>query len=68
MKETFQGEEIFLNKKKLVLIGNRMAGVRAVEEILKISKDAFDITVFGTEPHPNYNRILLSKQVSSTAI
>ncbi len=61
MKETFQGEEIFLNKKKLVLIGNGMAGVRAVEEILKISKDAFDITIFGTEPHPNYNRILLSK-------
>ncbi|WP_312609320.1 FAD-dependent oxidoreductase, partial [Mammaliicoccus sciuri] len=21
----------------------------------------FDMTVFGTEPHPNYNRILLSK-------
>ncbi|MDQ0226653.1 nitrite reductase large subunit NirB [Metabacillus niabensis] len=50
-----------MEKKKLVLIGNGMAGVRAIEEILKISKDIFDITIFGSEPHPNYNRILLSK-------
>jgi nitrite reductase (NADH) large subunit len=50
-----------LEKKKLVLVGNGMAGVRAVEEILNISKDAFEITIFGAEPHPNYNRILLSK-------
>ncbi len=38
-----------------------MAGVRAIEEILKISNDLFEITIFGSEPHPNYNRILLSK-------
>ncbi|MCQ6282592.1 nitrite reductase large subunit NirB [Bacillus sp. EB600] len=50
-----------MEKKKLVLVGNGMAGVRAVEEILNISKDAFEITIFGAEPHPNYNRILLSK-------
>jgi nitrite reductase (NADH) large subunit len=50
-----------VEKKKLVLIGNGMAGVRAIEEILKVSKDLFDITIFGSEPHPNYNRILLSK-------
>ncbi|WP_338787968.1 nitrite reductase large subunit NirB [Metabacillus sp. FJAT-53654] len=50
-----------MEKKKLVLIGNGMAGVRAIEEILKVSKDLFDITIFGSEPHPNYNRILLSK-------
>ncbi len=50
-----------MDKKKLVLVGNGMAGVRAVEEILNISKDAFEITIFGAEPHPNYNRILLSK-------
>ncbi|MGP7819135.1 nitrite reductase large subunit NirB [Niallia sp. 01092] len=50
-----------MNKKKLVLVGNGMAGVRAVEEILKLSKDQFEITIFGSEPHPNYNRILLSK-------
>ena len=50
-----------MSKSKLVLIGNGMAGVRTIEEILKISNDSFDITIFGTEPHPNYNRILLSK-------
>jgi nitrite reductase (NADH) large subunit len=50
-----------LDKKKLVLVGNGMAGVRAIEEVLKISEDLFDITIFGSEPHPNYNRILLSK-------
>ncbi len=50
-----------MKKRKLVVIGNGMAGVRCVEEILKINKDAFEITIFGKEPHPNYNRILLSK-------
>ncbi|WP_066056463.1 nitrite reductase large subunit NirB [Robertmurraya korlensis] len=48
-------------KKKLVLVGNGMAGVRTIEEILKLTKDQFEITIFGSEPHPNYNRILLSK-------
>ena len=47
-------------KMKLVLIGNGMAGVRTLEELLKIAPELYDITVFGTEPHPNYNRILLS--------
>ncbi len=47
-------------KMKLVLIGNGMAGVRTLEELLKIAPDLYDITVFGAEPHPNYNRILLS--------
>jgi nitrite reductase (NADH) large subunit len=47
-------------KQKLVVIGNGMAGIRAVEELLKIAPDLYDITVFGAEPHPNYNRILLS--------
>lgn len=50
-----------MEKKQLVLIGNGMAGVRAIEEILKVSTDLFEITIFGSEPHPNYNRILLSK-------
>ena len=47
-------------KPQLVLIGNGMAGVRTLEELLKIAPDLYDITVFGAEPHPNYNRILLS--------
>ncbi|WP_461610261.1 nitrite reductase large subunit NirB [Cytobacillus kochii] len=50
-----------MNKKKLVLVGNGMAGVRAIEEILNIAPEMFEITIFGSEPHPNYNRILLSK-------
>ena len=47
-------------KEKLILIGNGMAGVRTLEELLKIAPDHYDITVFGAEPHANYNRILLS--------
>jgi nitrite reductase (NADH) large subunit len=46
--------------KKLVLIGNGMAGVRAIEHLLKLAPDAYEITIFGAEPHPNYNRIMLS--------
>jgi nitrite reductase (NADH) large subunit len=49
-----------MRKMKLVVVGNGMAGIRAVEELLKIAPELYDITVFGAEPHPNYNRILLS--------
>ncbi len=49
-----------LKRQKLVMVGNGMAGVRTLEELLKIAPDLYDITVFGAEPHPNYNRILLS--------
>ena len=45
---------------KLVCVGNGMAGIRTLEELLKVAPDLYDITVFGSEPHPNYNRILLS--------
>ena len=47
-------------KEKLVLIGNGMAGVRTLEELLKIAPEMYDITVFGAEPYGNYNRIMLS--------
>lgn len=47
-------------RKKLVVIGNGMAGIRTIEELLKLAPDLYDITVFGAEPHPNYNRIMLS--------
>ena len=47
-------------KMKLVMVGNGMAGVRTIEELLKLAPDLYEITVFGAEPHPNYNRILLS--------
>src|SRR5690606_30139289 len=49
-----------MKKLKLVMIGNGMAGVRTLEELLKLTHELYDITVFGAEPHPNYNRILLS--------
>ena len=47
-------------KEKLVLVGNGMAGVRTLEELLNIAPDKYDITVFGAEPYGNYNRIMLS--------
>jgi nitrite reductase (NADH) large subunit len=46
--------------RKLVVIGNGMAGMKAVEELISAAPDAFEITVFGAEPYGNYNRILLS--------
>jgi nitrite reductase (NADH) large subunit len=49
-----------ISKQKLVVVGNGMAGIRAVEELLKLAPELYEITVFGAEPHPNYNRILLS--------
>jgi nitrite reductase (NADH) large subunit len=49
-----------MKKMQLVCVGNGMAGVRTIEELRKIAPDLYDITVFGAEPHPNYNRILLS--------
>lgn len=50
-------------KQKLVVIGNGMAGIAVVENILALKGD-FDITVFGAEPYVNYNRILLSDILS----
>jgi nitrite reductase (NADH) large subunit len=44
---------------KLIVIGNGMAGVACVEQILR-HEPQFDITIFGDETHVNYNRILLS--------
>src|SRR4029079_13149712 len=49
-----------MKRSKLVMVCNGMAGGRTIEELLKVAPDLYDITVFGAEPHPNYNRILLS--------
>ncbi len=38
-------------KEKLVVVGNGMAGMRTVEELLKLAPENYDITVFGAEPH-----------------
>ena len=43
----------------LIFAGNGMSGVACVEELLK-SGQVFDITIFGDEPHANYDRTLLS--------
>lgn len=51
-------------KQKLVLIGNGMAGMKVIEELLSKAPDLYDICVFGAEPHGNYNRILLSPVLS----
>jgi len=45
---------------KLVVIGNGMAGCRAVEELLARDPGRYAITIFGAEPRVNYNRIMLS--------
>ncbi|HJV44243.1 MAG TPA: nitrite reductase large subunit NirB [Bacillota bacterium] len=54
-------------KKKLVLVGNGMAGVRCIEDILKLAPDKYEITIFGSELHPNYNRISLSSVLAGDA-
>ena len=56
-----------MNKKKLVVIGNGMAGARAVEEVLaRGGGEMFDIVMFGGEPYGNYNRILLSNVLNGS--
>jgi nitrite reductase (NADH) large subunit len=52
--------DITSRNSRLVVIGNGMAAMRTVEELLKLAPELYEITVFGAEPHPNYNRILLS--------
>src|SRR3982751_1122713 len=47
-------------RQKLVVIGNGMAGGRVLEGLLERGADRYDVTVFGAEPHPTYNRIMLS--------
>ena len=52
-------------KQRLVVVGNGMAGARAVEEILERGgRDQYSITMFGEEPYGNYNRIMLSNVLS----
>src|SRR5882724_6913201 len=47
-------------RERLVVIGNGMAGMHTIEELLARAPDRYEITVIGAEPHPNYNRIMLS--------
>lgn len=47
-------------REKLVVVGNGMASLRVLDELLARTPSRYEITVFGAEPHPGYNRILLS--------
>lgn len=47
-------------RERLVLIGNGMAGVATLEQIIKLGGN-YEITVIGSEPHPNYNRIKIGR-------
>lgn len=49
-----------LEQERLVVIGNGMAGCRAVEELLARDPTRYAVTIFGAEPRVNYNRIMLS--------
>jgi nitrite reductase (NADH) large subunit len=54
-------------KRKLVIIGNGMAGARLAEDVLaRGGRELFDIVMFGDEPYGNYNRILLSGVLSGS--
>ena len=48
------------HRKRLLVVGNGMAGLRLLEEVLALAPGRFDITVIGAEPEPAYNRVLLS--------
>ncbi|MFI8772462.1 nitrite reductase large subunit NirB [Gordonia sp. NPDC062954] len=55
-------------KRKLVVVGNGMAGARTVEEILsRGGSELFDVTMIGDEPYGNYNRIMLSHVLAGEA-
>ena len=49
------------DKLRLVLIGNGLAGMRCLEDLLDMAPDRYEVTVIGEEPWGNYNRIMLSR-------
>lgn len=49
-----------IQRPHLVVVGNGMAGCRAVEELIARDPGRYRVTIFGAEPHVNYNRIMLS--------
>ena len=51
-------------KEKLVVIGNGMSALRTIEEVIAHNPEKYDITIYGEEPHVNYNRIMLSYLLS----
>lgn len=53
-----------MRAKRLVLVGNGMAGMRTIEEIIARAPDLYAVTIFGAEPHGNYDRIQLSPMLA----
>ena len=51
-------------KMKLVLVGNGLAGMRCLEDLLDMAPERYEVTVIGEEPWGNYNRIMLSPVLS----
>jgi nitrite reductase (NADH) large subunit len=55
-------------KKRLAIIGNGMATGRLLDELARRNGlSAFDISVFGEEPHGCYNRILLGRVLNGSS-
>lgn len=51
-----------MNPHRVIVVGHGMAGARVVEEICaRPGRRGLAVTVLGAEPHPAYNRILLSE-------
>jgi nitrite reductase (NADH) large subunit len=49
-----------MTRTKLLVIGNGMASLRFLEDVVALTPGRFAITVAGDEPEPAYNRVLLS--------
>lgn len=45
---------------RIVVVGGGMAAAALIEELCALAPQRYAITVFGAEPHPPYNRSLLS--------
>lgn len=54
-------------KERLVVAGAGMAALKLVEELVAHCPDRYDITIVGAEPHPAYNRVLLSSLLAGEA-
>jgi nitrite reductase (NADH) large subunit len=53
-----------MDRQKLVVIGNGMAPGRALEKLLELAPDAYEVTILNAEPRVNYDRIMLSPVLS----
>ncbi len=50
-----------VNRERLVVIGAGIAGLASIEEVLKLDPERYEISMYGGEPHLNYNRVLLAQ-------